>query len=262
MIIDIHVHPLEVGLPSIPRQIETFQLFAKRTGISRFCLMGHVCAAGYTPTRTEIISLNDQTLAFVEARPDLFSGFCYLNPAHPEGFLQREFDRCVLQGPLRGVKLWVSVNVTDERAGCVFTMAQEARVPILHHAWYKTVGRVACESTPADIAEAAARFPDVTLIMAHLTGAGVRGILDVAPCPNVFVDTSGSQPVAGMMEYAVDVLGAHRVLFGSDASGRDFAVQLARVKAARIPSRAQALILGENARRLLRLTAPGEEVPE
>ena len=50
---------------------------------------------------------------------------------------------------------------------------------------------------------------------------------------------------------AVRELGASRVLYGSDAAGRSFASQLAKVQAAQIPAEAKRLILGENLRQLL-----------
>ena len=55
------------------------------------------------------------------------------------------------------------------------------------------------------MADLAGRHPGVTIIMAHLSGAGVRGVLDVLPCKNVCIDTSGGQPLAGLVEYAVDL---------------------------------------------------------
>ena len=77
---------------------------------------------------------------------------------------------------------------------------------------------------------------------------------DVRPYPNVYVDTSGMQPVNGLVEYAVKELGAKRVLYGSDVyypSGRDFAAQLGRVLGARIKESEKELILGLNAKKIL-----------
>jgi len=46
-------------------------------------------------------------------------------------------------------------------------------------------------------------------------------------------------------------LGAERVLYGSDAGGRSFASQLAKVHGADIPERSKRLILADNLKRLL-----------
>ena len=80
-----------------------------------------------------------------------------------------------------------------------------------------------------------------------------RGVLDIHDLPNVYVDTSGSQPDAGFVEFAVEQLGAERILYGSDAPIRDYASQLAKVTGARISDRERQRILGENAARLLNL---------
>jgi predicted TIM-barrel fold metal-dependent hydrolase len=91
----------------------------------------------------------------------------------------------------------------------------------------------------------------VTIIVAHLSAAGYRGIQDIRPYPNLLIDTSGSQCFSGIVEYAVSVLGAERILFGSDVPGRDFAVQLGRVYGAKISEADQEKILYGNAERLL-----------
>lgn len=253
VIIDIHVHPFSLDPQSVPKQIRQFERVKEYCGIDLFCLLGHVTAGGYDPDRKDITRINDFTLRMVMERPNLFLGFCYLNPRNPERYNRREFIRCVVEGPLRGVKLWVSVPCTDRRLNALMDWVSESDVPILHHAWYKSVGHVCHESNPAQVAEWAAEHPQVKIIMAHLTGVGVRGILDVASCKNVYVDTSGSQPAAGILEYAVKVLGSKRILFGSDAGGRDFAVQLARIHCSRLSKRDKLRILGKNAATVLRL---------
>ena len=251
MIIDIHVHPppKEGGR----RALERMAAVARRNGIDRLCLLGSVGEDGPDPTPPQIRDCNDETMAAVQAWPETYVGFCYLNPAHDPAFLRDEMERTLVAGPLRGIKLWVAVNARDARLDPILARAGELGVPVLHHCWYKTVGLVYNESNPADIAHLAGRFPHVRIIMAHLTGCGCRGVADVRAYPNVYVETSGSQPEHGIVEYAVAHLGAERVLFGTDAPGRDFSCQLGRVLGADLSARQRALILGGNARRLLRL---------
>jgi len=93
----------------------------------------------------------------------------------------------------------------------------------------------------------------VRIIMAHLTGCGVRGVLAVKPFPNVVVDTSGAAPEAGIVEFAVEQLGAERVLYGSDVPIRDFGVALSRITGSRLDAAAKQRILYENAKELLGL---------
>jgi len=54
-----------------------------------------------------------------------------------------------------------------------------------------------------------------------------------------------------MIEMAVRELGAERVVFGSDAPGRNFCVELSKIMAAEIEPEERNLILGGNMMRLL-----------
>ena len=113
------------------------------------------------------------------------------------------------------------------------------------------------ESTPADIASLAARYPDVPIQMAHLGGARIRGVQDIRPHENISIDTSGSQPIGGLVEYAVKELGADRVVYGSDVPGRDFSAQLGRIYGARLSASDRDKILYRNAHRLISLATGG-----
>jgi predicted TIM-barrel fold metal-dependent hydrolase len=73
----------------------------------------------------------------------------------------------------------------------------------------------------------------------------VRGL------PNVSVETAGFDPTAGMVELAVRELGAERVIYGSDAPGRSFASQLAKVESAALTPVERNAIFAGNLRRLL-----------
>jgi predicted TIM-barrel fold metal-dependent hydrolase len=65
------------------------------------------------------------------------------------------------------------------------------------------------------------------------------------------VDIAGSDPVAGFVETAVREVGAARVIYGSDAGGRTFASQLAKVLGADISEADRKAILGENLKRMM-----------
>ena len=248
MIIDIHTHPC------LDRPFETMETIirsAKKLGIDKLCLLGDVLYFGYEPTPGQIRQINDSTIAIVKRYPDTLIGFCFLNPAHSKEFIFEEIDRCVIGEKFKGIKLEVAVNARDRRLDPILEKAHELKVPILHHSWYKVVDKKPNESDPSDIVDLASRFPEVNIIMAHLSGCGIRGVLDIRPFPNVYVDTSGSQPISGMVEYAVEKLGAERILFGSDVPGRDFSCQLGRIYGAKIGEKQRRLILGTNAKRLL-----------
>ena len=238
--------------PPWPLIEETFALAAQCV-IAKVGLLGTYSFHGYDPTPEGIRDCNTHAARIVERYPDQAYSFCYLNPAHDPAFIQAELDRCVGDFGMKGIKLWIAVNARDARLDVVMEGARRHNLPVLHHAWYKATGYIYNESTPADVRDLALRFPDVPIIMAHLNGCGVRGVLDIQDLPNVYIDTSGSQPDAGFTEFAVEQLGADRILFGSDAPIRDYAVQLTKVTGAKISDAARQQILGQNAARLLKL---------
>lgn len=254
MIIDVHVHHAWVNVNDPPWALieETLEL-AEKCGIDKIGLLGTYSHHGYDPTPEGIFDCNSHAARIVERYPDRCYSFCYLNPAHDPAFIRDELDRCILDHGMKGIKLWIAVNARDKRLDTVMEGARRHNISVLYHAWYKSVGWVYNESSPADIRHLALRFPDVPIIMAHLNGCGVRGVLDVKDLPNVYVDTSGSQPDAGFLEFAAEQLGPQRILFGSDVPIRDYVVQLAKVQGANISAQAKELILGANAARLLAL---------
>jgi predicted TIM-barrel fold metal-dependent hydrolase len=102
-----------------------------------------------------------------------------------------------------------------------------------------------------DLAELAARHPSASLICGHTGGKWELGIRAVRAYPNIWIDTAGSDPTAGLVEMAVRELGAERILYGSDCGGRSFASQLGKVLSADLPRETRGKILGGNLRRLL-----------
>jgi len=257
-VIDCHIH---LNCPDgryDEEEVQRCLALADRAGIDRMVYLMFLSNGQVDPQQADLITSNDIGIELVRRHPERFSSFCYLNPSLPEAFSQAEIERCFVDGPLVGIKLWISVHADDPRLDPIMARAAELQVPVLHHAWYKATGFVFNESTPAQVATLARRHPDVTIIMAHLAGGGWRGVRDVRDCPNVVVDTSGAQPHAGLVEYAVEELGAGRVVFGSDWPIRDFAVQRARVDGARLTAEQKALILGGTMERLLANGAGGE----
>ena len=103
------------------------------------------------------------------------------------------------------------------------------------------------------IEELGKRYPGTTFILAHAGGMWIKAFQAAAPYPNVHFGVSGFDPERGIMETAVEMLGAGRVLFGSDVPGRSYAAQLAKVMCADISEEDRRLVLGENAATLLHL---------
>ncbi len=249
-IIDFHVHP-ELEDPSFRMANETVRL-ARKHGIKRVCLLGDVLHFGYNPSREQIKKINNQTIAMVEKWPDFFYGFCFLNPKHSEKFLLSEVNRCLANENFRGIKLEVALNAADSRMDRVMRIAAKMHLVVVQHSWNtEIIGKSQNQSDPEDVACLARRFPQVKIVMAHITSATQRGVLAIRECRNVWTDTSGGQPVSGTIEYALEKLGPERIIFGSDVPIRDFPAQIGKIYGARISAKDRQAILLNNAKRLL-----------
>lgn len=246
---DVHTHLS--GVPGVTPEARLGHLlrFADRLDIRRLCVsMG--MEWDYDPSPDRLRQANDEVWRAVAAFPDRAFGFVYLSPNHVEASLA-ELDRCVRDGPMVGVKLWVARRCNDPALDPLVARATTLNAVVLQHTWLKITGNLPGESSPDDLAELATRHPRALLVCGHMGGDWEQGIRAIRAHPNVHADLGGGDPVAGMTEMAVRELGADRVLFGSDAGGRSFASQLGKVRGARISASARCAILGDNLRRLL-----------
>jgi uncharacterized protein len=247
---DVHCHlasPLKDSTPEarLGRLLEV----ADRMGISRLCVyMGMKWS--YDSSPDDFRKQNDQVLAAIGRYPDRAFGFVYINPKHPRESLD-EINRCIADGPMVGVKLWVAAHANDPNVDPLVARATELNAVVFQHTWIKVTGNLPGESTPMDLVALAKRHPSAKIICGHTGGDWEQGIRAVRAQPNISVDLGGGDPVAGITEMAVRELGPERVLYGSDAPGRSFASQLAKVHGAEIPDEPKRLILAANLKRLL-----------
>lgn len=245
---DAHVHLNGVS-GTVEQRVDGLLTFADRMSIERLVVfMGTSFIAD--PSPDELRRQNDEVLRAIAHRPDRVLGMVYLNPKHTEASLG-ELDRCVGDGPMIGVKLWIAMECRREELDPLVRRAVELQVPILQHAYRRVGDNLAGESSPRDVAILAARHTDASFICAHTGNDWERGIRSIRATTNVLAEISGSDPTAGFVEMAVRELGAERVIYASDAGGRSFASQLAKVYSADLPDATRRLILGGNLRRLL-----------
>src|SRR5262249_5669026 len=212
------------------------------------------------PSPEELRRQNDEVLQALEHWRHRAFGFVYSNPNHLE-FSLAEFDRCVRDGPMVGVKLWTARRANEPQLDPIIERAAAAKGVIFQHTWLKTGGNLSGESTPMDLVELARRHPSVPMICGHTGGAWERGIRVIRDVKNLSADLAGSDPTAGFVEMAVRELGAERVIYGSDTGGRSFASQLGKVMGAAIPEAAKRLILGENLKRMLTPILQAKSIP-
>lgn len=248
---DTHAHVGTPG-PNPARRMEALVKIADRVGVERLC----ICMSPpwqYEPKPEEFRRSNDDVLAILKEWSARAFGLVYLNPRYTRESLD-ELERCVANGPMIGIKLWVGTRASAPQLDPIVQRAKELDALILQHTWIKQRGKgnLPHESTPMELAELSARHPGVPIVCGH-TGGGdwALGIRAIRARPELYADLGGGDPVYGEVEMAVRELGASRVLYGSDVNGRSFGSQIGRVLGADISVADKKLILRENLRRLL-----------
>ncbi|MBQ7097101.1 MAG: amidohydrolase family protein [Clostridia bacterium] len=97
------------------------------------------------------------------------------------------------------------------------------------------------------------KYPEMTLIMAHLGGVEFVDAVEFAKHGNVYTDTSGiASSKNKMIEYAVNRIGSEKILFGTDTYSAAF--QRGRIEFALISDEDKSNILRYNSERLFEKT--------
>ena len=169
---DAHTHLTGVS-GSIPERVAKLLKFADRMNVQRMVMfMGRNPVAH--PTPDEFRRQNDDDPPGDRLRPQRVMGFVYLNPQHVKESLA-EMDRCVRDGPMIGIKLWIALECSRPELDPIAERAGELQIPILQHAYWRTAGNWPGESAPSDVAALAARHPRVSFICAHSGNDWERG---------------------------------------------------------------------------------------
>jgi predicted TIM-barrel fold metal-dependent hydrolase len=224
----------------------------------KLCWFPHVGIGTTTDTAFEQAIRSDEQLvrAPMERWPHMLLGMIQLNP-HDVPASLAALDRWLREGPMVGVYFAgagpAAQTCTHANFDPLIERIAELHGVIMQHTWFKTGGKQGQgESTPTELAELAARFPQQQFVCAHAGGEWERGLRAIAGSPNILVETSGFDATAGFIEMAVRDIGAERIVFGSHLPSRSLGTELAKVTAAGISEADKRQILGGNFRRLLR----------
>jgi uncharacterized protein len=186
--------------------------------------------------------------AAAERYPDRLWAFVRLNPRQPTE-AERLLRYAIRERGFKGLKLHpVSFALPPGHALVVdlIRAAGQLHVPVLFHSGDDG------QSTPLEIAPAAAACPEATIILGHMGGYfHTADAIDVARTyPNMYLETS-AMPYPWRIRDAVRAIGPDRVLFGSDGPGCQPALELDKVRRAGLAEADLELVLGGNLRRLL-----------
>jgi predicted TIM-barrel fold metal-dependent hydrolase len=164
--------------------------------------------------------LNGFVAQAVKKHPDILRGMIFVDMAFPKE-AEYEIRKRVNEGFI-GIKLYHQHLINDPQMYSLYKLCRELDIPVLMHAGHNTYPdpRQPRMSGGEHFADIALEFPDVQFIMAHITGGGdwywqLKAIKD---SPNIVIDMSGSVLDKPVIETAVKMLGADRILFGTDGS--------------------------------------------
>jgi predicted TIM-barrel fold metal-dependent hydrolase len=182
----------------------------------------------------------DSVAAAVAAYPERFFGYFFCDPTAPGAVEQ---VRSAFAGGLKGVCLFPAMHcysIGDPRATEVIAAAAEQPGSIVFvHCGLLSVGvRKKLQlpqpfdmrySNPIDLHPVAVAHPTVSFVVPHFGAGYFREALMLADlCPNIYLDTSSSNSwvrylapevtLRDIFRRALDVVGAGRLLFGTDSS--------------------------------------------
>ena len=177
---------------------------------------------------------NDNLTKLVAMYPDRFTGF-----AHHDPFSENaggELERAVKELGLRGYKM-ISSSLTqpvdDKSLYPLWETAERLKVPVLIHFGVLGGGggpsRDLRNMDPLTLWEVAASFPTLNFVVPHFGACYLQELLQLCwSCPNVLMDTSGSNQWTRWMPYrltledvfrkAIETVGPDRIVFGTDSS--------------------------------------------
>lgn len=194
--------------------------------------------------------------------PHLSMGGLYVNA--PMADVIAEVER-IRQLGLYGIKFhpeYQEFKPLDPQYAPLWAAISQAGLPVLFHAG-KDIGFCGLpqHSRPGDFARLAERYPDLTIICAHMGGWCDWDEVETELCgAPVYLDTSFSRPwMADQSQFQriIRKHGVERVLFGTDAPWNSLEDGIQEVQNTDLTPQEQKMIFWDNAKKLFGL--PGDD---
>lgn len=201
------------------------------------------------PDEEEIRRLNSETFKFMCEAPGTVEGYCYVNPNYSSSIneLRKSIEDCKMSG----LKLWTATYCDDPKVFPLIEKCIDYNIPILVHTFFNAVNKLDCESGGINVANLAKRYPEAKILMAHLGANCHQEIKPIVGFKNVSVDISGTIFRNGDIDYVKNLLGAERILFGTDMPTASFLVCKGQVEEAKLTDAEKELIYYKNALKLM-----------
>ena len=202
--------------------------------------------------KADAVAGNDEAARIVPEHPELRQ-WVIIDPRNEATY--RQAEEMLSEPHCVGIKIHPEEHVypITEYGQAIFEFAAGHKAVVLTHSGEEN-------SLPDDFLPFADEYPEVTLILAHIgcgfddqLGHQVRAI-QKSKRGNVYADTSSSKSIVPkLIEWAVNEVGADRVLYGTDAPLYSTAMQRIRIDSADLDDAGKRKILRDNALGLLSL---------
>ncbi|UHA74240.1 amidohydrolase family protein [Paenibacillus sp. 481] len=218
---------------------------------------------------------NDDLAQQISKYPSKFTGFAHHDIEQPDAAV--ELQRAIDVLGLKGYKLFgplIQRPLHDPSLKAVWRVLAERRLPVLIH--FGLLGHTGgivqhLNINPLSIFNVAREYPEIPIIIPHFGAGYFQELLHLCwSCPNIYIDTSGSNQWMRWTPYeltlemlfrkSAELIGPERILFGTDSSGfprgfvhRYLQEQVRVCRELRFSEHQIELIFGNNARRLLGL---------
>ncbi len=158
--------------------------------------------------------LNSVVKAMVELRPDLFIGFCNVDPHADDAHLQL-LGHVKLDG-FKGLKLHpLHQGFRPQDVPEIWRVASKLGIPVLVHSgkiWRSDPDY----ADPSHFYDVLDTYQGFTLVLAHMGGNYVEDAVRLAKkFDNVYLETSGASK--RRIVYALERIGCERIVYGSDS---------------------------------------------
>lgn len=251
MIFDCHVHLPSPGLKytwewdSFTSDVDTAIDYLQRCGVDK--IVANSVRGELATSVDEMVAANNEIVEAAKAQKGYIVPACLINTNFHQASLD-ELGRChdelniIWIGELCG---YASGYTYDTPAfSAAIHLADELKMVVHIH-----------NDDAQDMDRLCRKFPDVTFVLAHLGDSPeeVRDRIDLTTLhQNLHLDISGhGYQRMGILERAVRIAGADRVLFGSDFTINDPAGVIARLDTSNFDLGTRKKILGGNLERIL-----------
>ncbi|HPH10514.1 MAG TPA: amidohydrolase family protein [Thermotogota bacterium] len=176
---------------------------------------------------------NEHAIRLAQRCPERFVAYAHHDPGLPNA--AQTLEEAITKGGLRGYKILgpaIATPLNSRALYPVWEVAQARGIPVLiHFGILGSAGGIASHPNinPLIIHDVAKAFPRIPFIVPHFGCGYIYETLNLCwACPNVSIDTSGSNQWMRWMPYEVNLeilfrkyretIGPERIIFGTDSN--------------------------------------------